>query len=87
MVRKIFFKMENIFTFNPTAKELVELTGSENTQEKDYLNERTSDFIILDLALLFQIRNDYEKAENYWQQIKELKTQYDLGFDDQIIPI
>ncbi len=79
--------MENIFTFNPTAKELVELTGSENTQEKDYLNERTSDFIILDLALLFQIRNDYEKAENYWQQIKELKTQYDLGFDDQIIPI
>lgn len=79
--------MENIFTFNPTAKELAELTGSENTQEKDYLNKRIGDFIILDLALLFQIRNEFEKAENYWQQIKELKTQYDLGFDDQIIPI
>jgi hypothetical protein len=79
--------MENIFTLNPTAKELFELTGSENTQEKDYLNKRTGDFIILDLALLFQLRNDLEKAENYWLQIKELKIQYDLGFDDQIIPI
>ena len=79
--------MENIFTFNPTAKELIELTGSENTQEKDYLKKRIGDFIILDLALLFHIRNEFEKAENYWQQIKELKLQYDLGFDDQIIPI
>lgn len=79
--------MENIFTFNPTAKELIELTGSENTQEKDYLKKRIGDFIILDLALLFHIRNEFEKSENYWQQIKELKTQYDLGFDDQIIPI
>jgi hypothetical protein len=79
--------MENIFTFNPTAKELVELTGSENTQEKDYLKKRIGDFIILDLALLCELRNEFEKAENYWQQIKELKTQYDLGFDDQIIPL
>lgn len=79
--------MENIFTFNPTAKELIELAGSENTQEKNYLNDRKDNFIIIDLALLFQLRNDLENAENYWQQIKELKIQYDLGFDDQIIPL
>ncbi len=77
--------MENIFTYNPNAEELIELTGFPKTDELQYLKDRKNDFVILDLALLFEMRNNKKKAVTYWQQIKELREQYNLGFDYKII--
>ena len=77
--------MENLFSHNPTPNELVELTGSTDTVEELYVNKRSESFIILDLALLFEMRNDIKKSNLFWDKIPKLKLQYQLGFDDLLI--
>lgn len=77
--------METIFTYNPSANELLELTGDAKTSESKYLLDRSGDFLVLDLALLFQLRNETDKSKEYWDKIPEMKLQFEMGFDDLLV--
>lgn len=76
--------METIFAHNPTPSELLELTGKSDCTEKDYLKDR-SFFALLDIALLWDIREENAEANKYWEQIPELAQEYRLGFDDLLL--
>ncbi len=78
--------METIFDFNPTEKELQELMIL-NIDKKLYLQTRTKEGVLYDLALLFEERNS-DKSLKYWAKIPKRYTTYMGQFTDNImIPI
>jgi hypothetical protein len=79
--------METIFDYSPTEQELIGLLYNLSITADEYKQTRANDFIIADLALLFEARNQQEKANEYWAKIPDLHQEYLLGFDDVLIPI
>ena len=72
--------METIFDFNPTDKELKRFGGREQFEKAKkygidpFGDEDTNNY---QLGLLFSMRGNKEKAEHYWNQLKNkniLKT-------------
>ena len=63
------------------------IIGQRNTIKEVTILNNYLQVIFTEKVQTEQQYNEFKKAENYWQQIKELKIQYDLGFDDQIIPL
>lgn len=86
--------METIFDFNPTAQELIDIrfdafslclkfgidTNKELTPElyKELVSQENAYY---DIAVLFEFRNNQDKANEYWAKLpKELQSE-GLGFD------
>ena len=86
--------METIFNHNPTPQELIDIrfdafslclkfgidTDKELTPElyKKLISQENAYY---DLAVLFEFRDDQDKAKEYWSKLpKELQTE-GLGFD------
>lgn len=79
--------METIFSHNPTGNELLELVGKANLTVIEYSSERSGDFITLDLALLFEMRKEQNLAIKYWAKIPDIKSEYQLGFDNILVAV
>jgi hypothetical protein len=86
--------METIFDYNPTDQELNDIrfdafslcqkfgidTDKELTPEL-YLELVSQENAYYDLAVLFEFRNDQQKANEFWAKLpKELQSE-GLGFD------
>ncbi len=90
-------KMETIFDYDPSVKELVQLFSyneKENTMcygfsvlpelISRYDDIATEEEKLLDMAKLFELRGDVEKASTIWKKIPDIEQQYRLGFDYNI---
>jgi len=77
--------METIFEHNPTQVELASLTDAKTKQE--YLSNWmcTKEHSLLDIVLLFEMRNDEISAKTYRDLIPDLYQEYILGFDNEVI--
>ena len=60
--------METIFDYNPTEKELINIYGRAITLDY-YVKHRDRISAYRDLGLLFIIRNDRKKAEEYAEKL------------------
>jgi hypothetical protein len=92
--------METIFDYSPTTQELIDIRfdafslclkfGIDTDKEltpKLYKELVSQENAYYDLAVLFEFRNDQEKANEFWSKLpKELQSD-GLGFDSIEIAI
>lgn len=85
--------METIFDHNPTVKELaaigidsLTLTMRHGVNLSDPITEENYKVSVedtyFDLALLFEERNQKDRANAYWEKIPKRHREYLLGFDN-----
>lgn len=77
--------METLFEHNPTKAELQELTGG--MTEAEYLTHwmYSDEHSLLDIVLLYELRDDKTTAKKYRDLVPDLYQQYQLGLDNVVI--
>lgn len=73
--------METIYDHNPTPNELLNLTGGMSKEEYTTNWMCSKEHSLLDIALLYESRNDLETATKYRDLIPDLDQQYTWGLD------
>jgi hypothetical protein len=73
--------METVYDHNITEDEKFALCISNRSKEK-YLSELTEKDRIFDLALLYEFREQPNKAKEFWQLIPDEWFTYKLGNSD-----
>lgn len=73
--------METIYDHNPTPNELLNLTGGMSKEEYTTNWMYSKEHSLLDIALLYESRNDQETATKYRDLIPDLDQQYTWGLD------
>lgn len=79
--------METIFNHNPTKSEIMFLT--EVMTKEEYLLDWmcSKEHSLLDIALLYESRNDEATAKKYRDLIPDLYQQWQWGLDNVAVPI
>ncbi|MGP2571491.1 hypothetical protein ACT4R9_09650 [Ornithobacterium rhinotracheale] len=74
--------METIFDHNPSAEELSKIIG--NKTKEEYFSDWIFSYenSILDIVLLYEMRQDENKASQYRQLIPDLYQQWQWGLDN-----
>lgn len=77
--------METIYDHKPTSTELLELAGGITKEE--YLTDWmfSKEHSLLDIALLYESRNDSATAKKYQDLIPDLYQQWQWGLDNVAI--
>jgi len=73
--RELIVLEDTIFNYNPTKQELYAIIGSDSQIEKDsYIRRISQDVAYFHISLLYKLRGDNEKSDEYWNKIrKELR--------------
>lgn len=79
--------METIFDHTPTEAELLELTDGMTKEEYVSNWMYSKENSLLDIALLYQSRQNEKTAKKYRDLVPELYQQWKWGLDNVSIPL